>query len=82
MISDLIRPENRYVRLALVVYARGNGIPLEDSDVDVLRNNVFNTNHPDLGPVLVAAVDRYLDKRGSAELVTALRQLAAASHGG
>ena len=47
LLSDLIRPENRSVRLALVVYARSNGIPLEDSDLDVLRDHVLNTDQPD-----------------------------------
>jgi hypothetical protein len=82
MLGELIRPENRSVRLALIVYARANGIPLEDADLDVLRNNVFATNRPDLGPVLVAAVDRYLDQRAPGQLVTALRQIAAARDGG
>jgi hypothetical protein len=82
MISELISPENRSVRLALVVYAHANGIPLEDADLDLLRNDVLNTDHPDLGPVLVAAVDRYLDQKGAGQLVTALRQVAAAGHGG
>jgi len=80
-IGDLIRPENRSVRLALVVYARANGIPLEDSDLDVLRDNVFNTDKPDLGPVLVAAVDRYLSTQKQGQLLTALRQLAASNGG-
>jgi len=76
-ISDLIAPNNRSVRLALVIYARANGIPLADSDLDVLRDNVFNTDRPDLGPVLVTAVDRYLSTQNQGQLLNALQQLAA-----
>jgi hypothetical protein len=79
MISDLIAPDNRTVRLAIVIYARVHGVPVEEADLDLLRDNVFSTGSPDLGPVLVAAVERYLGHSGKAELLAALRQIAAAS---
>lgn len=77
-IGDLIHPDNRSVRLAIVIYARANGIPLEDSDLDLLRDHVFATDDPDLGPVLVAGVDRYLAHSDKAKLMEVLRQVAAA----
>lgn len=76
-ISDLIAPDNRSIRLAIVVYARANGIPLQESDLDLLRQNVLNTGTPDLGPVLVAAVSRFLDRSGKDQVLAALRQVAA-----
>lgn len=76
-ISDLIAPDNRSVRLAIVIYARANGIPLEESDLDLLRTDVLNTQTPDLGPVLVAAVDRFIDRNGEGQVLTALQQIAA-----
>ena len=76
-ISDLIAPDNRSVRLAIVIYARANGIPLEESDLDLLRTQVLDTPTPDLGPVLVAAMSRFIDRSGKAQVLATLQQVAA-----
>jgi hypothetical protein len=59
MIRTLIQKDNETVRLAIIIYARSNGIPLEEEDLDALRDSVFNTDDPDLGPVLIQAVERF-----------------------
>jgi hypothetical protein len=76
-ISDLIAPDNRSVRLAIVIYARANGIPLQESDLDLLRTQVLDTPTPDLGPVLVAAMSRFIDRSGKGQVLATLQQLAA-----
>ena len=76
-ISDLIAPDNRSVRLAIVIYARANGIPLEESDLDLLRAQVLDTPNPDLGPVLVAAMSRFIDRSGKGQVLATMQQLAA-----
>ena len=58
MIRTLIAKDNQTIRLAIVLYARSAGIPIEDADLDVLRESVFNTGNPDLGPALVRAIER------------------------
>lgn len=58
MIQELLHPDNRSVRLAIVIYARANGIPLEDGDLDVVRESLFNPENPDLGPALNRALKR------------------------
>jgi hypothetical protein len=57
-IQELLDPENESVRLAILVYARANGIPLEAADLDVVRETVFARDDPDLGPALVRALER------------------------
>ncbi len=58
MIRTLLAKDNETFRLAVILYARSAGIPIEDADLDVLRESVFNTDDPDLGPALVGAIDR------------------------
>ncbi|HXV37451.1 MAG TPA: hypothetical protein VEC18_09895 [Myxococcota bacterium] len=58
MIRTLLAKDNETFRLAIVIYARSAGVPIEDADLDVLRETVFNTDSPDLGPALVQAVER------------------------
>ena len=76
-IGSLIQPENRSVRLAIVVYARINGIPLEESDLDLIRDSLLETDNPDLGPLLAAGVSRYLDHHGAGQLIAVLQRIAA-----
>jgi len=75
MISNLIAPENQSVRLALVIYARANDIPLEDKDLDLLRKDLLDTPNPDLGPLLAEAVNRFIQERGADTALEALRGL-------
>lgn len=79
MVATLLAPENQSVRLAIVIFARTHGIPLEETDLDTLRDSVFASDAPDLGPVLVSALTRYLDARGLPAVLETLRS--AAVHG-
>lgn len=58
MIRTLLAKDNESFRLAVVLYARSAGIPIEEADLDILRESVFNTDEPDLGPALAGAVER------------------------
>jgi len=48
-ISTLLVPENESLRIALSVYARLNGINLEQQDIDKIRDTILDRNNPDLG---------------------------------
>ena len=74
LVGELTR--NPSVRLAIVIYARAHNIPLEEKDLDLLRDDVFDAETPDLGPALGEAVNRYLDQKGLPALLTALRSAA------
>ena len=73
-ISRMIRTllANETFLLAVVLYARSEGIPIEDSDLDVLRESAFNTDDPDLGPTLVRAIERLEENLGRNFLIGAL----------
>jgi hypothetical protein len=58
MIRGLLAKDNETFRLAVVIYARSAGIPIEDADLDVLRESAFNTDDPNLGPILDVAIER------------------------
>jgi hypothetical protein len=75
MVSTLISKDNKSVRLAIIVYARLHHIPLEEKDLDLLRDNVFNTATPDLRPVLATGADRLIDLYGKDGFLGVLRQL-------
>ncbi len=64
MIRTLLAKDNESFRLAVVLYARSAGIPIEEADLDVLRESVFNTDEPDLGPALVRAIGRLEENLG------------------
>jgi hypothetical protein len=53
----LFHPDNQSLRLALVIYARLNGVDLEDRDIDEVRETVLNRSSPDLGRLLAYAFD-------------------------
>jgi hypothetical protein len=57
----LISPENETVRLAIIIYARSQGISIEDRDVDAVYQALDPTN-PNLGPLLLDAFD-YLERQ-------------------
>ena len=75
MIADLLDPENETVRLAILVYARANGVPLDEGDLELLRTSVFGTSQPDLGPVLVRAFERLEKERGGDEVLRILERM-------
>ena len=62
-VRSLIAPENRSVRAAIILYARAQGIPLEEKDLDQLHENVF-TDNPKLDEALAAALTRATEMYG------------------
>jgi hypothetical protein len=75
MIRTLLAKDNETFRLAVVLYARSAGIPIEDADLDVLRESVFNTDDPDLGPTLDRAIERLEENLGRNFLIGVLERL-------
>ena len=75
MIRILLAKDNETFRLAVVLYARAAGIPIEDADLDVLRESVFNTDDPDLGPTLYGAIERLEETLGRNFLIGAIDRL-------
>jgi hypothetical protein len=74
-IRNLLAKENETFRLAVVLYARSAGIPIEDADLDVLRESVFNTDDPNLGPTLDRAIERLEEHLGRDFLIGVLDHL-------
>src|SRR5262249_49937993 len=62
-LDRLVRPENRTARLAIVLTARYHGVPLEASDLDLLRRAI-DREAPDLGPLLARVVERLVQTYG------------------
>jgi len=56
--NALLDEDNKSLRLALVVYARLNGINLEQQDIDKVRSTILNRENPDLGALLMYLADR------------------------
>jgi len=75
MIRALLAKDNETFRLAVVLYARSAGIPIEDADLDVLRESVFNTDDPDLGPALDRAIERLEENLGRNFMIGVLKRL-------
>jgi hypothetical protein len=57
VVDRLLQPKNRTTRLAIVLTARYHGLPLEDSDLDAVRR-ALDREAPDVGPLLVRAIER------------------------
>lgn len=53
VISALLAPENESLRIALLVYARLNGVNLEQQDIDKVRSTILNRDEPNLGSLLL-----------------------------
>ena len=75
MIRTLLAKDNETFRLAVILYARSAGIPIEEADLDVLRESVFDADEPDLGPALVRAVERLEEHLGRNFLNSVLDRL-------
>jgi hypothetical protein len=56
--NALLDEENKSLRIALLIYARLNGINLEQQDIDKVRATVLNRKNPDLGSLLIYLGDR------------------------
>lgn len=78
-VAELIRPDNRSVRLAIVIYARSQGIPLKESDLDLVNRHLLSGS-PDLGPLLVAAAERMMEERGGDHVMKVLGRLGTPRH--
>lgn len=68
LIRELIDPKNRSVRLAIVLYARANGIPIKEKHLDVLRDSVLSSRDPDFGPALAVAAKALATRYEAPEL--------------
>lgn len=69
----------RSVQLAITVWARANGVPIEVSDVDKVSGAIFQTENPDLGALLPVAWDRLVDRLGLEEARNVVGRLAQAA---
>jgi len=76
MLSTMIAPANESVRLAIVIYARANGVPLGPADLEALRTEVLSAEQPDMGPILTRAAERLLAVHGQDKLLRLLGRLA------
>ena len=59
-LRTLIDRENESVRLAIIIYARSQGVNIEEGDIDAVHQ-ALDPENPDLGPVVLAGVD-YLER--------------------
>jgi hypothetical protein len=76
-IRALIGPENQTLRLAVLVYARTQGVDLDEKDLDALFR-ALDPTHPDLGVFLDRGLERVTSVYGDASrAVAVLRRLAA-----
>jgi hypothetical protein len=75
-IRGLLAGDNESFRLAVLVYARPNGIALEAKHLDALRDEVLAEDAPDLAPVLVAALEQQLAAHDREALLSMLLGLA------
>jgi hypothetical protein len=73
----LIGPENRTIRLAILIYARTQGVDIDEEDLDALYQAIDPAN-PDLSPLLNRGLDRLTTQySGAGEALAILRRLAA-----
>ncbi|MGH7334453.1 MAG: hypothetical protein ACREKS_17270 [Candidatus Rokuibacteriota bacterium] len=76
-VRTLIAPENRTVRLAVVVYARLHGVDIDGEDLDAVYRAIDPAN-PDLSPLFAQGLTRVREQFGRAEDALALlRRLSA-----
>ncbi|MCI0546082.1 MAG: hypothetical protein L0027_02225 [Candidatus Rokubacteria bacterium] len=79
-LRSLIAPENRTLRLAILIYARMHGVDLKESDLDALFR-ALDTENPDLGVLLAQGFDRLLGQYKDAQKVIAVLQRLKATAG-
>jgi hypothetical protein len=75
LVRQLIQPKNRAVRLAIILYARANGVPLTEKHLDVLYERVLSPDDPDLGPALAVATETLAARYAPAEIEEVLRAM-------
>ena len=71
--------DNPSFRLALVLYARSQGVPLTEEDLRVIRVTVLNVGNPDLGPLVAYAAKRGREDFGQPKIAAALDSLIGSS---
>lgn len=62
--NALLAEENQTLRIALLVYARLNGVNLEEQDIDKVRETILNTDQPRLGGLLKYALENAARLKG------------------
>lgn len=76
-VRTLIAPENRTLRLAVVVYARLHGVDIDVEDLDAVYRAIDPTA-PNLSPLFAQGLTRVRDKYGrAADALALLRRLSA-----
>jgi hypothetical protein len=63
MVRRVTQPTNRTARLAIVLTARAHGLPAQDGHLDAIRRAI-DRDDPDLGPLLLAAVEGLAQMHG------------------
>jgi len=71
--------DNPSFRLALVLYARSQGVPLTEDDLRVIRATVLNVGDPDIGPLVAYAAKRGREDFGQPKIAAALDSLIGSS---
>jgi hypothetical protein len=66
MVRSLIHPDNRTVRIAIIIYARANGVKVGDEDLDAVYE-ALDPSKPDLRPLVTAATRNLSHKYAPAE---------------
>ena len=74
-VRRIIAPDNETARLAILIYARANGVPLTPEGLDALYSGPLNTRDPDLGPALAAGVEALTAQRGEGGALALLGKL-------
>jgi hypothetical protein len=74
-IRALIGPENRTVRLAVLIYARTHGVDIDEADLDAVHEAI-DPDNPDLAPLLHRGLDRLEAQYQAAGALAILRRLA------
>ena len=69
------------MRLALVLYARANGFPIDEADIDTVLDSLPDPDAPDPGPVLADVAMVLKERYGTGELDAALEALQPADPG-
>jgi hypothetical protein len=65
LVDRLTAPENPTIRLLVVVTARAYGVPIDATDLDVVRQSLLRPESGDLAPLVARAVTRLIALYGS-----------------
>lgn len=73
-LRTLLARDNRTMRLALLLYARANDVPLEERDIDRVME-ALSEDSEGLGPLLVAGIERLRSEHDVEGALSLLRRL-------